>query len=135
MRVPNRRTLLSVAGAALVAACAGLPYEPATVQLAGALETEEHFGPPNYGETPEQDAREIAYVLVLDRPVSVRGDPSSELNTQTFTSVMRIQIVSTSTNLSQLVDRRVIVVGQLFQPITLHYVTPVALRVTEARAQ
>lgn len=69
------------------------PFEPETVVLRGTLRSEERWGPPNYGETPEQDAIVAVWVLRLPEPITA-GTPStlSEVNTKPVPDVTEVQV-------------------------------------------
>mgnify|MGYP005665459679 CR=1 FL=1 len=41
--------------------------------LQGTLDYRDFYGPPNYGETPEQDRIERAWLLTLEQPIQVSG--------------------------------------------------------------
>lgn len=45
-----------------------------SVTLQGTLEYNDFYGPPNYGETPEQDVVERIWMLALDQPIQVSGE-------------------------------------------------------------
>lgn len=45
------------------------PAESAPVTLEGDVMRERHYGPPNYGETPERDRIEHAVILRLRQPL------------------------------------------------------------------
>ncbi len=45
------------------------PEESASVTLEGDVMRERHYGPPNYGETPEEDRIEEAVILSLLAPL------------------------------------------------------------------
>lgn len=46
-----------------------------TVTLHGTVYAEHFYGPPNYGEDPQHDARETAYILKLATPLQfIRSD-------------------------------------------------------------
>jgi len=53
-----------------------LSYEPAVVELKGKLIVERKYGPPNFGENPRTDAKVRVPVLLLIKPVRVRGKPA-----------------------------------------------------------
>ena len=38
------------------------------ISISGNVVEKENFGPPNFGETPEQDVREISYFVFFDTP-------------------------------------------------------------------
>jgi hypothetical protein len=119
----DRRSFLSVG---VSAALAGIDYEPATTRLAGKLDSETYLGASGRIET--------AYILRLDRSVELRADRASAINSETHI-LRRIQIVSFRNDLAPLVGRRVVVTGQVYTPITGHYLTPVALRADGAVAE
>lgn len=111
-------------------AAESLQYEPAVVQLTGILNVEDHFGPPNYGENPDEDRVERAYVLRLDRRIDVVGKPSGDLNTASFTDVERVHLVPGSQPLGAYVGQHMTVEGTLFEGFTGHHVTDVLMRVS-----
>jgi hypothetical protein len=43
------------------------------VSLSGHLDRETYLGPPGYGETPEIDKKEVAYILVLDNRITFKN--------------------------------------------------------------
>ncbi|MEE3627272.1 hypothetical protein UCD39_25365 [Nitrospirillum sp. BR 11752] len=88
-------SMVALMGAASVASAASrsLHYEPAVVELTGTVVVEDHYGPPNFGETPEEDAKLRVPMLRLDAPVDVAGDPHSDTNLSSFEDVDQMQIV------------------------------------------
>lgn len=50
-------------------------YGPTVVQLKGRLVGERRYGPPGFGENPKTDAKMRVLILVLFKPVNVRGNP------------------------------------------------------------
>lgn len=52
-----------------------LPYEPDSVTLTGIVRRRTFYGPPNFGETPEEDARETGLYLDLDAPICMIEKP------------------------------------------------------------
>ena len=107
-----------------------LRYEPAVVKLSGILVMDAHYGPPGYGEEPENDEIEQSWILKLDRRVDVIGDPYSDLNSDPVGDVLRVQLVNTSkTKLNEHVAQRVMLEGMLFHSHTGHHHTKVLLQV------
>jgi len=105
-------------------------YEPRTVVLSGTLIEAYGYGPPNYGENPETDKRETYYMVKLVRPISIKGNPQSDTNTDTITGVTKIQLeLIPSTNLHDMVGKKMKVRGTLFQAILGRHYTAVILRV------
>src|SRR5436853_736893 len=64
-----------------VAPC--LHYEPHVVRVTGKLVTEPHYGPPNFGETPDEDQKLAVLVLLLSHAVDVCGNPASATDQDT----------------------------------------------------
>lgn len=108
-----------------------LSYEPAVVELEGKLIVEWKYGPPNYGEQPKTDATERVPVLVLVKPVSVRGNPQDALNKESVEGVRRIQLnlFNLETPYKQFIGKRVLVKGTLFHAMTGHHYTKVVMNV------
>jgi hypothetical protein len=107
-----------------------LRYEPAVVKLSGILVMDANYGPPGYGEEPENDQIERSWVLKLDRPVDVIGDPQSDLNSESGKDVLRVQLVNASkVKLGEHVAKRVTLEGTLFSAHTGHHHTDVLLTI------
>jgi hypothetical protein len=109
----------------------GLSYEPAVVSLEGKLIVESKYGPPNYGENPKTDAKVRVLMLVLSRPVSVRGNPQDALNTEQVEGIKRIQLnlFNLKTPYEQFIGKRIFVNGTLFRAHTGHHYTKVIMDV------
>lgn len=75
-------------------ACKGkaVHYEPSLVVLAGRVVMERVYGPPNFGETPNVDARYEIPVLHLDSSVCVVPDRRSGPDSDLYTDVRRIHV-------------------------------------------
>ena len=134
MSISEPRRLLALAMATLVCvACAAsapvvLHYDPALVRLSGTIVFETYFGPPNYGENPDTDSKEQARFLNLDRPVSVEGDPTDELNSESVNDIGRIQL-NAEGSLSRYLGKHVRISGTLYHSFTAHRHTDVLLTV------
>lgn len=132
-----KRTLLAVA-ALTFASSAGASsnsvyyYEPASSELIGVVETEKHYGPPNYGENPETDRIETIYVLILASPISVVANDGDVFDAASFDNVSRIQLASHGVKLSPVVSKTVRLTGELFQGRTGHHYTDVLMMVESA---
>jgi hypothetical protein len=101
-----------------------LQYEPATSSLSGTLVMERHYGPPNYGENPTTDSVLMVPILVLDAPVSVKGNiqkPGERigLDSKSFSNVGRVQLVFSTPgrSLRRFVGQHVTATGKLFEKI------------------
>jgi hypothetical protein len=106
-------------------------YEPAVVQLGGTLVTRVRYGPPNYGEDTARDQRIEVPLLLLSRPISVRGDSTSETNRETFRDVWELQLVFPVGDQApaSLFNRTVVATGTLSRAISGHHFTEVVLMV------
>jgi hypothetical protein len=112
-----------------------LSYEPAVVELRGKLITRMYYGPPNYGENPKTDSKEVLPFLVLSKPVNVRGypDPNAGPPEQvTVENVRRMELVLTLPH-KNMIGKNVIVTGTLFHAFTGHHHTDVLMTVQTIR--
>jgi hypothetical protein len=110
-----------------------LAYEPAPVELKGKLVVVAKYGPPNWGETPDEDMKLQVPILRLNVPVSVQGDPKSETNSETFRDLREIQLAG----LGDYEDYRncdVVVRGTLSRGLTAWEFTKVVMTVTSIRS-
>jgi hypothetical protein len=107
-------------------------YEPAIVTLKGTVILLNDYGPPNYGENPKTDEKVRYYTLQLDKPINVKADPKSDVNTDSFLNECLLQLVILSDNIEILrakLDKKVIVTGTLYQRFTGHHYTNVLIKV------
>lgn len=110
-----------------------LRYEPAIVQLSGILVLEDHYGPPNYGETPDRDLKLKVPVLKLDALVDVTASQNDDVNADSFTGIQRVQLLgSPPLKLVELAGQRVMLEGTLFEKHTGWHVTDVVMTVLKA---
>jgi hypothetical protein len=108
-----------------------LRYETENITLTGRLVYRTFYGPPNYGETPKEDARETQPILLLDSAIDVLGDSNDEIN-KTERRVRAITLVS-DLSLKPFVGKRVIVQGSLFHAHTGHHHTKVLMSVSSVK--
>ena len=116
--------------AALLAGCAAprLYFEHPLYTFGGTLASEDYYGPPNYAESPATDSRETAFILALDKPISVRPHAGDDLNTATLANVERVQLVGVLRGaLASSVGHRITVRGSLSQATSAHHRTEVVL--------
>jgi len=107
-----------------------LSYEPSIVHLRGFLQTRAAWGPPNYGENPLTDSRELEYYLDLERPIEVKGDPSSDINSETLTGITTVQLIcGDNSTCNRYVRREAIVTGALTRSHSGHHHVPLLLTV------
>ena len=114
-----------------------LSYEPVTVELEGRLTVQSKYGPPNYGENPRTDARVKVPILVLVRPINVRGTPGEAHNAISVRGTRRIQLVFSNreTSYKQSIGEIVVVKGSLFHAISGHHYTDVVMDVRAIEAK
>lgn len=106
-----------------------LKYEPAVVKLKGTLISRTFPGPPEYSSISRGDRAERALLLLLDEPICVEGNKSSDINTEWESDVVLVHVAPTSGyNISdELMNKKVIVTGTLFHSITGHHRTKVLI--------
>jgi hypothetical protein len=111
-----------------------LSYEPAIVELRGKLIIASKYGPPGFGEDPKNDEKVKVPILLLSRPVNVRGDPASDLNTESVSGVKEVQLTFQSRiPHGQLIGKEVVAKGVLFHGTTGHHYTAVLMDVREIK--
>lgn len=105
-----------------------LSYQPTVVELKGTLSVKTYYGPPNYGENPDTDSKEELPILVLSKPVSVRGNPAPKagFDRPTVEDVREIQLVLTVPH-KEFIGKIVLVKGTLFHGFTGHHHTDVLM--------
>lgn len=110
-----------------------LSFEPEIVVLEGQLEQEQFYGPPNYGENPETDEIEMALIVTLAEPISVRGDGRGQPGYEDVTDVTRVQLVCARSGIDcwSLTGRRVRITGMLFTAATGHHRTKILITVRD----
>lgn len=113
-------------------------FDDPSVRLSGTVFSRIYFGPPGYGETPVQDARERATLLLLDAPICVRASPHPEADDNSFEgNVLVIQLAAVHVApelLEKAQGRRVVVRGSLFHALTGHHRTPVLMDVLSVQS-
>jgi hypothetical protein len=112
-----------------------LSFEPHTVALRGRLTIERKYGPPNYGEDSATDKKVQLPILVLDQPVEVCGDSTSQLNSASVHNVKEIQLFLPGRThaYDRLINQSVIVTGTLSAANASGEYTPVVLTATDAK--
>jgi hypothetical protein len=111
-----------------------LSYEPVVVELRGKLIRKLYYGPPNYGENPRTDSRELLPFLQLSKPVNVRGSsyPAGPEEQSSVANVWLMELVMTIPHES-MIGKNVIVTGTLFHGFTGHHHTDVLMDVRSLR--
>lgn len=105
-----------------------LTYGPGA-ELEGRLTVEWKYGPPNYGENPKTDSRRKIPIVVLTRPINVRGIPGDEPQSISVQGARRIQLVfgHSSINYKPLVGKDIKVKGALWHAMTGGHYTDVVI--------
>lgn len=100
-------------------------------EMKGTLITKEFYGAPGYGETPEEDEKVYPYILKLDKPIKIEKDPNDE-NTFTVDEISEIQLApKEGMNLHDLIGKKILVKGEIFEAHTAHHYTPVLILLEE----
>jgi hypothetical protein len=108
------------------------------VELSGVLQSETHWGPPNFGESPKTDSKFVAFVLNADYEFEiVKG---VEFADPTKIKIKRIQLFFPSREYSRkavnsMKGRHIHVRGSVWTAKTPGDVTDVNLTVTDAKPQ
>lgn len=97
------------------------------VKLEGTLKTESKFGPPNYGETPEQDKKLTIFVLNLDKKTKI------QVNKETVETDQIQCVIDTDTKVTELIGKKVNVEGLLFEQSTGYHFTPVLIDISSIK--
>ena len=111
-----------------------LSYDPARVTLVGTLTSRAVPGPPNYYSIARGDHPETVFILTLDEPICVSGDPSSRMNSKSHSRVAEVQLVTRGLDPKRFVNKRVRVSGSFFGARTRNHRTPIVLTVASLRA-
>lgn len=100
-------------------------YEPAVVRLAGFLVVQEYIGSPDYWAA--NNRIKAKPILILDRPVALRGDPGDERDLPAFGDLYQIPLVISDPDIWARLGHQVILEG------TLSAEDPVSVKMTVRR--
>jgi len=108
-------------------------YEPVISEITGRITKKLHFGPPNYGEDPKNDAKEIAFILHLDQPICVKASGRLE-NSDEF-NIKEIQLAISDPAWKQFdpikkfigTKRKFKAVGGFYHAHTGHHIRPILM--------
>lgn len=109
-------------------------FEPSISEITGILTFNSFYGPPNYGETPEQDIIENVWILNLDAPINVHQVKQvlgeGDYNSTQF-DVNRVQLAKATDHfdLNIYKDKKIIAKGTFWGAHTGHHFTPVLMDV------
>lgn len=107
-------------------------FEPNVSIIEGTLITRMYYGPPNYGENPDTDAKQYPFILQLDDPIDVIAQEGDIHNSNIF-EVTEIQVVPMNKEQTELVEqyinKRTTIQGTLFGAIFGGHHTDVLIEV------
>jgi hypothetical protein len=112
----------------------GFRYSPATVEVAGTLETQTFPGPPGYKSIQNGDKLERGWFLRLDHPINVLANsPPTDLGWKTENNVEILHMVIKNDQLWQSLKngKQVTVNGKLFQRQNGHHHSRVLIEVNQ----
>lgn len=115
-------------------------WEPTVVELRGRLIVSLRYGPPNYGETPEQDEKRNTPFLELGRPITLCPEPDPATGTPdadsgtTATAQVQMNFAYVKPWPRELHGREVVARGTLYPSFTGYHYTPAVMMVEEIRA-
>jgi hypothetical protein len=113
-------------------------YEPNISEIKGKLTLNKFFGPPTYGENPENDMIEDVWILNPLNSINVHQDKpeleESDLNLTQY-NVQRIQLATTKNNikLEKYENQTITLTGKFFGAHTRHHFTAVLLQVISVK--
>lgn len=114
-----------------------LSYEPVKVKLTGTMVEKVFPGPPEFESVEKGDEAEVVWVLVVKKPVCVKGEPNDDINADEK-NIKDIQLAFYKENAKvqykNLVDKEVIVEGELFHRITGYHYTKMLLLVDSMKS-
>jgi Domain of unknown function (DUF4431) len=103
-----------------------LPYEPETVVVTGTVQRALAYGPPGFGETPDEDAKKVFYSLQLAAPICVLGGDDSDQPAEG--SIRQLQIAFINLPLDRsLPGHQVRIISTLFHAMSGHHHTKVLI--------
>jgi hypothetical protein len=111
-----------------VAAASCIEFNKQAVALHGRVVPMQFYGPPNFGEDPKRDRKDIVAILVLDRPIWTCDVPANETGHGGKYSVRKLEMVFSDPPCGkQWNGKRVIATGTLYPWDNALQYTPVLL--------
>lgn len=107
------------------------PEESAPVTLEGDVRRERHYGPPNYGETPERDRIEEAVILRLRQPLCASREPGAACGGQDVHGSIHLVLSREGLAMAS-IEGCVAVTGPLFRAHTGHHRRAILMSVDRA---
>lgn len=102
-------------------------YDPEKSVVSGIVVHLQKYGPPNYGETPKLDSVVTVPVLKTDKAMRVCAKTGDGVNTEDYSNIQSIQIVTRHAFPRSFYGSRVKVTGSLFSAQSGHHYTPVLI--------
>lgn len=106
-------------------------FEPNVSVIEGTLITRLYYGPPGYGEDPNNDEQEYPFILLLDDPIKVIAEDADIYNSD-ISNVLEIQLVLNKDEVDivkQYKNKHIKIQGTLFSAHTGHHHTDVLVDV------
>lgn len=106
-------------------------FEPNVSVIEGTLITRLYYGPPGYGEDPNNDEQEYPFILLLDDPIKVIAE-DADIYTSDISNVLEIQLVLNKDEVDivkQYKNKHIKIQGTLFSAHTGHHHTDVLVDV------
>ena len=102
-----------------------------THELKGKIETVLHYGPPGYGEDPQNDQKITAYILKLEEPINAVALMGDEVNFSTQTTEIQLLAFDYLSQLEETVKKRKVVRlrGEFFSAHTGYHIRDVLMDV------
>lgn len=95
-------------------------FEPNVSIIEGKLIKRMYYGPPNYGENPDTDAKQYPFILLLDDPIDVIA-LEDDIHNSDKLEVTKIQVVPKNKEEAELVEqyinKRIKIQGTFFEAI------------------
>jgi hypothetical protein len=105
-------------------------FEPSISTIEGTLITRLHYGPPEYGEDPDNDEQVYPFILQLDKPIEVFTNENDVMNSN-ISDVLEIQLVLKGepyiNKAKQYKNKYIKIQGTLFAAFTGHHYTDVLM--------
>ncbi len=132
-KVFNQQTKDSVAQIKPASSLQDYYFEPNVSTISGTLKVELYYGLPNFGESPESDAKEYSYILYPDKTINVIQTSDSSDFDVTTNGITKFQLAPMGKlSLHPFVDKRITVTGQFYGKHTGHHHTDVLMTVSKA---
>lgn len=109
-------------------------FEPSISEIKGLLTINSFYGPPNYGDTPDQDKIERVWILVLENPINVHQlkpdlDEGDSNSTQYNIDRIQLSVGKHNNELEKYKGKEITLKGTFWGANTGHHFTPVLMNV------